>query len=313
MDGDNAPVDEVRDPTGNLPASDSTAPVSTASFFVTNSTRSALRSSIQLPTIDPNYTIILTNPSFQRLSGIVENIKDTHNNPNKPPVNYLFASNIDKDTFERLWTDYGLFHAVTATLWKPQRAVLYRIMPNDQHEHFRWGFACILTTCLLQMNLSFSTRDWEPSGSARIQGRFTSKEPDYSFRPGPIPISGHSPPPSLILEVGVSESYSYLLGDVQWWSTNAPVRPGIVVVIYTTSSSPFRVVIEVWQDCPCDTRHASHTRFQRDQRIEIEGGVIRGGPLRLDFALLMRRKPNHPIERDVEFSDKELLVLAERR
>ncbi|CAG7982523.1 unnamed protein product [Penicillium salamii] len=295
----------------DLAASNSTAPVSTASDSI------ALVSTV-LPNIDLNHTVTLTNPSVRRLSQAVTRIKRIHSNPKetKPPTNYLFASDIDEDTFERLWSDCRLFHGTTVTLWRSQRAALYRIMPNHQHEHFCQGFASIMIECLLQMHLSFSNRDFEPSGSERIRGVSTSKEPDWAFRPGPIPSSGHSPPPSLILEVGVSESYSYLLGDVQWWSTNAPVRPGMVVVIHATSSPPFRVVIEVWQDCAFDTQHntriAPHTRFQRDQRIEIEGRVIRGGPLRLDFALLIRREPNPPIERDVEFTNQELLVLAAR-
>ncbi|CAG8941101.1 unnamed protein product [Penicillium salamii] len=41
-----------------------------------------------------------------------------------------------------------------ATLWKPQRAVLYRIMPNNQHWHFREAFANSLSVHLWQMNLS---------------------------------------------------------------------------------------------------------------------------------------------------------------
>ncbi|CAG8244267.1 unnamed protein product [Penicillium salamii] len=199
----------------------------------------------------------------------IKRIKTTHNKPNsdKCPRDYLFASNIDESTFERLWVGCGLFRAVTATLWKPQRAVLYRIMPKNQHEHFREAFANSLSRLLSQMNLAACTRDWESSGSCRVCGTHTSKEPDYAFRPGPIPTSGHSPPPSLILEVGV-----------QWWPENAPVRPRMVGTIHGNTSSPFKVVIEVWKECPFDTQHdtgnSPSIRFQRTQHIEIEGGVI---------------------------------------
>ncbi|CAG8424969.1 unnamed protein product [Penicillium salamii] len=267
---------------------------------------------------DPETTVTLKSPSLLQLTQEIANIKNIHlaaPDPLKARVSYLLATELNESTFHQLWSNSGFFHGVTATLWKRPRTALYRIMPNNQHECIRDVFFYALGMLLLEMNLSALDGDFKPSGSGRIYGVETSKEPDFAFRPGPRLASGDLQPPSLILEVGVSESYPQLLQDVNWWSESAPVRPGIVVLIYVKTRPAFRVNFEVWTESPApsryNTRSAPPTRLQRSQHVYVEANVVHGGPLRLDFSLLMRRAPTPPLEHDVIFTDQQLLVIAE--
>lgn len=73
-----------------------------------DSPKSTLRSLIQLPNIDLNYTVTLTNPLLRKLLQTITKIKKTYSNLNntKSLTNYFFESDIDEHTFERLWTDW---------------------------------------------------------------------------------------------------------------------------------------------------------------------------------------------------------------
>lgn len=292
---------------------------SCTSATTTNSQVPFTGTSTQLPEVNPETTITLTTPSLNRLSQSITRIKKACHGPlasESHAVSYLLAKGLDPKTFSRVWEDCDLFRGVTATLWKEHRAVLYRIMPNMQHECIPEDFRSALVMNLQQMNLTYLVRDFTMMGSNRIYGDQTAKEPDFSFCPGDVPF-GVAPTPSLILEVGVSESYNQLVQDANWWSTSAPTRPGLVVIIHVKRVPSFRVDIEVWTDTQVcnryDTRNSQPSRLARSQHIYVEGNVVNGGPLRLDFELLMRRPPNAPTEHDVVFTDQQLLLMAQRR
>lgn len=84
-----------------------------------------------------------------------------------------------------LWSKYSYNNRWTphliATLWETRRAVLYRIMPNIQHECINEDFRFALMMNLLDMNLTLILRDFTPMGSGWIYGSQTAKEPDFSF------------------------------------------------------------------------------------------------------------------------------------
>lgn len=64
------------------------------------------------------------------------------------------------------------------------------------------------------MNLSVSKEDFSPMGSSRIHGYQTSKEQDYTFCLLDVLALGASERPSLVMEVGLSESYAQLVQDM---------------------------------------------------------------------------------------------------
>ncbi|CAG8397265.1 unnamed protein product [Penicillium salamii] len=291
-------------------------PHSTGTSF-TSSQMPVKGTSNRHPRVNPALTVTLVNPSLNQLSQSIDRVKDQHcghRDSHAPRKSYLLAKQLDDKTFSRLWEDADLFSGVTATLWATQRCVLYRIMPNPQHEGICATFGMILVRLMLEMNLSVCNEDFCGFGSSRIHGNSTSKEPDYCFCPISRLVPGDTPAPSLVLEVGVSESYAQLVQDAHWWNANPPTRPGLVMLIYVKKSPVYRVDIEVWKETRRqsghNTRNPSPSQLELSQHLYVEGNIVHGGPLRLDFGLLMRRPPNPPIEHDIVFTDHQVLVLA---
>lgn len=271
--------------------------------------------STQPPEVNPETTRILTTPSLNRLSQSITRIKNAQCGPDSKSrvISYLFVKELDEKTFSRVWKDCDLFHGVTATIWETHRAVLYRIMPNIQHECIKEAFRSALAMDFLDMNLTLLSRDFTMMGSGRIYGSQMAKEPDFSFCPGDVPL-GVAPTPSLILEVGISESYNQLVKDVNWWSANAPTRPGLVVLVHVKRRPSFRADIEVWTEKQTSNRYNTRSSgLARSQHVYVEWNVVNGGPLRLDFELLMRRPPNAPTEHDLVFTDQQVLAMAKQR
>jgi hypothetical protein len=77
-------------------------------------------------------------------------------------------------------------------------------------------FSFTITTQLTFMGLQPKTGDYIVRNSTRTKGKECSKEPDWWF--GPYDNRrGIVGMPSLVLEVGVSETTRKLRSDAQWW------------------------------------------------------------------------------------------------
>lgn len=87
-------------------------------------------------------------------------------------------------------------------------------------------------------------RDLIPIGSTRYQGSQSSKEPDAGYKPLPA-RSLVSDWPTIVFEVGLSESLSQLRTDTEWWLVNSG---GQVMIALIISLKPaFSVIhIEKW-------------------------------------------------------------------
>ncbi|KAJ5138330.1 uncharacterized protein N7515_003178 [Penicillium bovifimosum] len=77
------------------------------------------------------------------------------------------------------------------------------------------------------MGLSQSLR---PSGSLRLSGVSSAKEPDGSFIPTP-PIPGRGQWPTIIIEVAATESYRKLTADADWWFSNSKGAVNVVIIV----------------------------------------------------------------------------------
>ncbi|KAJ5795519.1 uncharacterized protein N7518_004059 [Penicillium psychrosexuale] len=66
-----------------------------------------------------------------------------------------------------------------------------------------------------------------------------AKEPDWWLSPADIfnGMGGGAGFPTLALEVGVSESYSQLCKDAQWWYSNSDHLTKCVVIVVVTCRS----------------------------------------------------------------------------
>jgi hypothetical protein len=77
-----------------------------------------------------------------------------------------------------------------------------------------------------------------PLGSKTIQGVFCGKEADGEYGLAQ-PVPGRNPKwPTVVVEVGVSESYRKLRADAQWWLTNSRGDVKLVIIVSVSRKTP---------------------------------------------------------------------------
>ncbi|CAI7655832.1 unnamed protein product [Penicillium glandicola] len=112
--------------------------------------------------------------------------------------------------------------------------------------------------------------------TARIQGMVCSKEPDGSWTPENLPLGRSDTWPTVVLEVGVSESKKKLRADAAWWLANSDGQVHVVIIIsvnQTMAEVTFETI--VLQQPPTYMRNG-----RRQYRPEIRQSIVvsRGGP-----------------------------------
>lgn len=247
---------------------------------------------------------ILTAPSFQQLEDALDELKDQISGPNPPSSQFIHVREIGQELFTKLEEDQNLFPGVRVTISHLRREVLFKVMPNHQHDSIIGIFQTSVTTQLASMGLLSYSGAFVARPSPRTQGRYLSKEPDWWLSPTDIRDRGGGEGfPTLALEVGVSESYPQLCNDAQWWYSNSDVdNPNggyitKVVVIVTAARKPaWQVDIEVWTEQPRPSsyqpRHRQETYLQPTQRITYRNGQVHGAPMVLSFESIFRRPRN---------------------
>ncbi|KAI1832753.1 hypothetical protein DTO006G1_9532 [Penicillium roqueforti] len=77
-----------------------------------------------------------------------------------------------------------------------------------------------------------------PLGSKTIQGMFCRKQADKAYGPAQ-PVPGRNPKwPTVMVEVGVSESYRKLRADAEWWLINSRGDVKLVMIVSISRKTP---------------------------------------------------------------------------
>lgn len=261
------------------------------------------------PTVHPTTfqnACILHAPSFEGLAEQIELIKEQFDLQSTLASQYLLVINIPQPLFSKLENQPNLFKNVRATLFQTRSQVLYKIVGGVQHNQMIALFHEGLYNKLRDMGLSSFTGDFLFRNAARTRGLIDTKEPDLWFGPNNVHVNGGGRGfPSLVLEVGVSESTPQLQNDARWWYANSNGQTRLVMLIHANgnSSSAWAVDVEVWTEVLDPSSHITCNRpatsLECTQRARFENGVVTGAPLTLDFEMLMRRPPANPLEGNV--------------
>ncbi|KAJ5109926.1 hypothetical protein N7532_002571 [Penicillium argentinense] len=253
----------------------------------------------------------IENPSLQQLRNCIEEVKDQFGSPTPPASQYILATQISENLFKELEQEPDLFKGVRATILHRKRQVFYKVMVGVQHEVLNGTFTLWLNMALMEMHLSVFSQDYWFQQAARVEGRVVSKEPDVSFVPGNRFAKGASAVwPSLVLEVGVSESILQLRADAHWWYSNSDGQTKLVILIHTTDNAgKWHADVEIWSEVEntqprMDTRGRPDKVLNRTQHACLENGVVCGAPLKLEFKTFMRRPPQNEYEKDVELTSE---------
>ncbi|KAJ5945291.1 hypothetical protein N7516_005459 [Penicillium verrucosum] len=191
--------------------------------------------------------------------------------------------------------------------------ILLRIMPGNQHKSVLSKFATRFPDAMTTAGLPAQNRRWRPTGGSLRRGAYCGKEPDFSMAPVPHILSTSvSIWPSLVIEVGMSQSHSSLKRDAQWWFENSSHNTRLVL-LFNIHKDPFWVDVELWM-APTGTRPGLPTRqnaipdsdhpgefipreelgpLSVTQAVRVTDGAVsqvkgQGLDISLDYELLMR-------------------------
>jgi hypothetical protein len=193
--------------------------------------------------------------------------------------------------------------------------LIVRLRPGGPHEAASGHFHGLIQDALGPMGLNF--RSLKAIGAKIHTGPDGSqKEPDQCFRPRvrPNPTDW----PTLILEVGYSETLAQLHRDADWWieKSNGQVQIVVLVKLSTTTTTK-RMHIEVWHSVPNPQNPLTAIRADPPQQtvdITAPSGAalanptvytVTGSPLILDFQRIFLRAPVAP-EADFSFGVADL-------
>lgn len=180
-------------------------------------------------------------------------------------------------------------------------AVLYLKMPNLPHNKAFTRFRRLFDEKALSMGIRL--RDYSWYSNLIHTGMRRNKEPDECFYP--VDNVQDQDWPTLVIEVGTSETMQRLRQDAIWWLRQGSQLQYVVLVGLDTENR--RAVIEKWElvDQPLLSRPITRSLSQQNPQPQIpqlvprateiatieENGVV-DGSLHFSFARLFNRQPN---------------------
>jgi hypothetical protein len=182
-------------------------------------------------------------------------------------------------------------------------------VPTPEHEVVAGNFEEELVERFIQMGVPRQERTW--LRGTRFSGTSTSKEADGAFKPGTL-RPNRLDWPTLVLEIGVSESLRRLRNDARWWLTNSAGRVRVALIFHVNRETK-TILIERWETTPATGGPATRSNLPPAQiptcmqAITIDQNNVTGTPLTLHFHQIFLRQPNLP-EQDLVFTAQDLRV-----
>ncbi|PGH35893.1 hypothetical protein GX50_01218 [[Emmonsia] crescens] len=155
-------------------------------------------------------------------------------------------------------------------------------------------------------------------GRVTVKGTTRSKAPDCAYQPGTFPAGRDEKWPSVVLEIGLSESRAKLERDCHWWlnDSRGEVKIALGISINRTCKE---IIIKRWElqlrptrgdpnstaPAPIATQEIAITSPQNSGNI-----TVNGAPLILEFAKMFLRQPVS--QADAQITKTELKTLAQR-
>ncbi|KAJ5777403.1 hypothetical protein N7520_000649 [Penicillium odoratum] len=187
-------------------------------------------------------------------------------------------------------------------MFNPENRTLIVTVPSVQHEAAAGNFSRFFTQTTIAANIPI--REFSSCGSTRVKGICCSKEPDGSFYVTNFPSTGGKQWPTVVVEVGLSESKRKPRADAAWWIANSKGEVNVVITI-SISKSIAKVVFEAIVLIHPTPMLRSGPRYQSTVRQSIVLSRPLGGqnkpisttpqtPLRISCQELLRRSAVPP-------------------
>lgn len=186
-------------------------------------------------------------------------------------------------------------------------------MRTLSHERPKFQFDRLLITKLNNMGLGDKI---DGRVGAAVQGTTRTKAPDCSYAPRPLPAGRSDKWPSIVVEIGYSESPRKLESDAKWWleESGGDVQLALAIHIKRRTET---IVMQRWERVPSPTQSdPQRPRPRCVQEITISKGAagqpatVPGAPLNLPFEKVFLR-PRRGSDADLTFFDSELRSFAD--
>ncbi|KAK2814017.1 hypothetical protein FQN50_000421 [Emmonsiellopsis sp. PD_5] len=192
--------------------------------------------------------------------------------------------------------------------YSPSLQLLILNIPVLPHEEAVGVFGALVGSKAVEMSIRNKIY-FRGSTLSTSPGR--RKEPDSSWSPRPNPPGRSLDWPTVVLEVGFSESSEKVKRDISWWlhESKGNVLLGITIDIKRPSGN---IYITSWERGGMPTRLHPNPEPRPMQEIKISRNPtsLTGDDLVIPFHQMMLRNPG-PREGDFVFTKNELQDLAE--
>lgn len=259
---------------------------------------------------------VLKSPTLAKVRKIIDQIAEKLRD-NAYPNQFLVISDLPPGAIHKLedqsWRKPDAVFRLTT--YKHLNKAIIRIMPSRQHDQIATSFRLAVGIRLDRMGLEMDGGHWAGVGSSRFDGRNCAKEVDMGIIPGPnLGAQSNNTWPSLVAEIGVSESLNHLRADAQWWWSNSGHQTAVIVLFAVCRPPSPSVSVEMWtaQHVPVQRRetrqrsreiaesatiqprppgsHPTALVLRRDQNVTITPATVTN-VLRIPFQSVMRRPP----------------------
>ena len=213
-------------------------------------------------------------------------------------VKYLRFTNVPPSLVERD------FSKSTKMMYNYETRSLILKLADGAHEALKANIRTALTLALYNTGLNWLII---PTGSKRVRGGSCFKEPDESWVPRSHLPGRDMKWPTVVMEVGVSESIEKLKSDAVWWLANSVGQVKLVVIVSINQTSPeitFQtIVLDTATAIPTVRQSVTTSRVPKQPDAPITTSPAE--PLIIRFEEMLCRQPVPP-EQDLQISLGEL-------
>lgn len=193
----------------------------------------------------------------------------------------------------------------TRLFYNPHTNILIIKMPVPTHEQAAEEFGDMIKAALTEMGLRPLIAQWRTATMTAPDG--TRKEADGAWGPR-RPPRGSPKKPSVVLEVGFSDSYARLRRNAQYWIDPARQTANVAIGINIHMQRP-EITIDIWEWDPVRSRPKTTNHMV----IKRSGGKIHFDPndhepcLIIPFHQMFRRPGQLNAEQDIMIRTQALI------
>lgn len=206
-------------------------------------------------------------------------------------------------------SDSGIAELLRKTDYLERIETLIVEMPSNPRAQASCLIGQLLYLKLRQMHVN-TRREFRSQGSAAVTAPGRRKQPDASYSPAGGDFPDRDGWPTVIAEIGLSETRRMVEENVKWWLTASGGRVRTAIAIDIEMRGTYQLTVSKWE-MPSGTgapmRTSSTTLFrEQDGHIKIEGDK----ELVIQFQHLFLRDPA-PGQGDIVFTQDDLEELAD--